>query len=307
MRLAGRTDDARKQVAGVLAIAPLDYLALAEAARLGDPTAAATLDRLLAREPDSALELAFDYLSINRHQEAVATLANTKHAMAHYTRGHMLALRGDTAAAEKEYAAAKAAPMDYVFPHRIEEIAVLQNITNDGRAQYYLGNALASKFRTQEAIAAWREAVRLEPGNAIAWRNLGQHLKGPEAVAAYRRSIEADSQNYRVYVEFASLLKSDVKARLALFEKAPADVLRRGVVALAFAEACAEAGRWEQAAKLIDSAEITPGEGKSGPLRLYKKVHTALLEQHRKAGRIAEAAAEEKRLANPPRALAAGI
>jgi hypothetical protein len=78
-------------------------------------------------------------------------------------------------------------------------------------------------------------------------------------------------------------------------------------VALEFAEACAEVGRWEQAAALLDAAEITPGEGKGGPLKLYRKVHSALAEQHRKAGRAAEAAAEERRLANPPRAFAAGV
>jgi tetratricopeptide (TPR) repeat protein len=310
LRLAGRMEEARKQIAGVLSGAPLDYLALAEAARLGDTGAAADLDRLLAREPDSALELAFDYFGINRVDEATAVLGKTKHAMAHYTLGHLLALRGDTARAQKEFTAGAAAPSEYVFPHRLEEIEVLRSAIaanpKDGRARYYLGNALASKYRTTEAVAEWREAVRLEPANAIAWRNLGQHVKGAEAVAAYRRSIEADPQNYRVYVELASLLKSDVNARLALFEKAPESVRRRGVVALEFAEACAEAGRWEQAAALLDAAEVTPGEGKGGPLRLYRKVHSALAEQHRKAGRAAEAETEERRLANPPRAFAAG-
>ncbi len=316
LRVAGRTGDARKRISSVLAAMPIDYLALSEASRLGDTRSGAELKRLLARERDSALELAFDYLALGRRDEAAEVLAGSPYAMARYTLGYIHGLRGDAARAKTEYAAGAAADRAYVFPHRLEEIRVLEAAVkanpSDARAHYYLGNALASKHRRAEAVAAWREAVRLEPSNATAWRNLGVYLSvnsetRAEGVAAYRRSIEADPSNYRAYVALMTALENDLPGRLAVFEKAPDSVRRRGAAALAFASACAEAEQFEQAAALLDAAEITPAEGDNRPLRLYRRIHTALIEKYRKAGREADAAAEERKLANPPRGLSVGM
>ena len=54
---------------------------------------------------------------------------------------------------------------------------------NDGRAAYYLGNALASKNRDKEALAAWRDTVRLDPSNTIAQRNFARDVEGRNARA----------------------------------------------------------------------------------------------------------------------------
>ncbi len=325
LRAAGKLEDAEKHITAVLAAMPIDYLALSEAAEIfaarGKDAearqAANELRRLLAREPDSVLELAFDYLNAGRLKDASAVLSRSKapQAMIHYTLGYVSELLGDTARAQSEYALGASVDPGYTFPHRLEELAVLRAALktnpNDGRAHYYLGNLLASKYRTAEAIAEWREATRLDPQNAVAWRNLGEQLVAngatrEEGIAAYRRAIQADPRNYRIWVDLAQALGGDVKARLALFASAPEPVLKHAPVALAFASACAEAGRLEDAAKLLDTVRLTPAEGDDSPLRLFRKVHGGLADRHRKAGRHAEAAAEYLKMAEPPRHLSVG-
>jgi tetratricopeptide (TPR) repeat protein len=64
---------------------------------------------------------------------------------------------------------------------------------DDARAHTNLGNALRDQGKVDEAIAAYREAIRLQPDLAKAHGNLGEALrrqgKVDEAIAAYREAI----------------------------------------------------------------------------------------------------------------------
>ena len=108
---------------------------------------------------------------------------------------------------------------------------------SDGRAAYYLGNVLASKERGEEALAAWRDAVRLDPSNGVARRNLARALwlvagKKDEAAAEYERAVAAAAEDFHLYVELDRLL-ADMNAtprRIRLLEGAPEAVRRRSPV-----------------------------------------------------------------------------
>ena len=59
--------------------------------------------------------------------------------------------------------------------------------------QNNLGLALAAADRNDEAIDAFRNALRLSPHHTIAWNNLGLALYAactvPDAIAAYREAL----------------------------------------------------------------------------------------------------------------------
>jgi Flp pilus assembly protein TadD len=59
---------------------------------------------------------------------------------------------------------------------------------------YNLGNSLVAAKRTEEAVAHFREAVRIKPDYAKAYNNLGSTLlllgRVDEAVAGFRRALE---------------------------------------------------------------------------------------------------------------------
>jgi Flp pilus assembly protein TadD len=64
----------------------------------------------------------------------------------------------------------------------------------------------------EEAVAAYRQAIDLDPGNAKAHYNLGNALKargnGDEAIAAYRQAIELDPRNARAHYNLGLAVKA---------------------------------------------------------------------------------------------------
>src|SRR5208337_196969 len=103
-----------------------------------------------------------------------------------------------------------AAPPACCFPARLEEIGILEAAIaanpHDARAPFYLGNLLYDRRRHREAISRWEQAVRLEPANAVAWRNLGigyfNIFRRPaEARAAYDRAFRANPADARLLFE----------------------------------------------------------------------------------------------------------
>lgn len=324
-RLAGKLDDAQKQIDAVVADLPIDYLALSEQylidkARGRDVDAAHAhqeLWRLLRREPDSVLELAFDYWDVGRIGEATDVLEQSvengsKYPMLHYALGYFGGMRKNDPRAATEYGLAAKEDPAYVFPHRVEEIAVLRAAVKknpqDGRAFYYLGNALASKYRSAEAMEAWRAAVRLDPSNAVAHRNLARalwtnHQKEP-AVAEYEQAIQAAPGEFHLYLELGEIVPPN--RAVSLFEGAPAEVRSRPVILQSLAAALVEDGHYAEAVGLLEKTEFVSGEGEKGVLQTFRQAHLGRARQHRQAGRHAQAAEEFLRATEYPHNLGVG-
>ncbi|HEX7317572.1 MAG TPA: DUF5107 domain-containing protein [Pyrinomonadaceae bacterium] len=334
-RVAGRLESAQQRIDAVAYEAPLDYLVLSEQyeihrARGNDAKAKGAqgeLWRLLSREPDSVLELAFDYLAAGRLHEGRAVLeegikragaqGRQPYAMLHYTLGYFHEKAGDTARAREQYALGAKGETAFVFPHRVEEIDVLRAAANanasDGRAAYYLGNVLASKERGGEALAAWRESVRLDPANGVARRNLARALwlvagQKDEAAAEYERAVAAAPEDFHLYVELDKLFAemNATPRRIRLLEGAPESVRQRSSVVQATAAAYVEAGRFADAAALLERTQFTSGEGEFAALGLFRGAHLGLAREHRRAGRHAEAARAFLRATAYPKNLGAG-
>ena len=324
-RLAGKLDDAQTHIDAVTKELPIDYLALSEQhlidkARGRDVDAARArqeLWRLLDREPDSVLELAFDYSNVGRTSEAINVLdeaiqRGAKYPMLHYALGYFCGMRKNDPRAASEYPLGAKGDPAYVFPHRVEEIAVLraalEKNPQDGRAFYYLGNALASKYRVPEALEAWRAAVRLDPANAVAHRNLARALRSnnqkEEAVAEYERAIQAAPEEFHLYIELSEIVPA--AHAVSLLEGAPGGVRSQPAVLSLLAAALVEDGRYEEAAGLLDKTEFVSGEGEKGVLQTYRQAHVGLARKHRQAGRHEQAAQEFLRATDYPYNLGVG-
>ena len=80
----------------------------------------------------------------------------------------------------------------------------------DAEAHKRLGNALWQQEKDEEAIAEYREVVRLKPDDAEAHFNLGMALdpqgKTEEEMAEYREAIRLDPNHVWALVNLASLL-----------------------------------------------------------------------------------------------------
>ncbi|HEX6718620.1 MAG TPA: DUF5107 domain-containing protein, partial [Pyrinomonadaceae bacterium] len=294
-RLDGNLQGALTRIDQVVTELPIDYFAVREQFLINkaagnaekEKTAAEQLRHLLSREPDAVLELAFDYVAIGLHQEAIQVLEDAIkrgpsgilavdktriHPMLYYTLGYLYEKSGNRERARAQFALGMKADPAFVFPHRVEEIDVLRAAiaanANDGRAAYYLGNVLASKNRDQEALAAWRDAVKLDPANTIAQRNYARALwivsrNREEAAAQYQRAINVSPNDFRLYVEFDKLLAemSATERRIKLLEGAPSTVLAQSGAVQSLAGAYIDAGRFSDAAALLAKTTFTSGEG----------------------------------------------
>ncbi len=330
LRLARRLNEAQETIDAVVRQVPIDYLALSEQslilrARGREAEATRVCDqvwRLLAREPDAVLELAFDYLAAGQVELAaqvleVAIARGGAYPMLHYTLGYLAERRGDRAGAAGHYRAGAKSDPALVFPHRLEEIAALEAARRadpqDGRAAYYLGSALASKLRWTGALAAWRDAVRLDAANAVACRNLGwalwRHAEDKDAaLAAYEQAMRHAPGDIHLYTETDRLLAAmkATERRVKLLSEAPAAVRAAPPVILALAAAYVDAGRFAEAAPLLDNTQFTAGEGETSALVVFRNAHLGLAEQYKAAGQLEKAAAEVLRAAEYPRNLGVG-
>lgn len=69
------------------------------------------------------------------------------------------------------------------------------------RTRYWLGHAYRRSGRTEEAIVAFQQAVKLKPDYASAWKDLGDSYdkagKKTEAEAAFRKARELDPSLFK--------------------------------------------------------------------------------------------------------------
>lgn len=343
LAIAERLDgnmSARTRINQIVAELPIDYLALREQYLINkvardsanEKLASDQLRHLLSREPDAVLELAFDYVAIGRNQEAIDVLEdaikagpsgilavdkNRVHPMLYYTLGYLFEKAGQRERARTQFALGAKGDPAFVFPHRLEEIDVLQAAVaanaNDGRAAYYLGNVLAAKNRDKEALAAWRDAVRLDPANTIAQRNYARALwlvtqNREEAAAQYQRAINVSPNDFRLYIELDKLF-AEMRAterRVKLLEAAPAPVLAQSAAVQSLAGAYIDAGRFSEAATLLSKMTFTSGEGEDAALGLYRKAHVGMARKYREAGDHLKAASEFAAVTDFPRNFGVG-
>jgi tetratricopeptide (TPR) repeat protein len=207
----------------------------------------------------------------------------------HYYRAWIGHLSGDKTAERRSLLAAAKANPDYCFPARLEEIAILRHAIGanprDARAPFLLGNLLYDRKRHREAIALWERAAKLEPRNAVAWRNLGiacfNILHRPEAArAAYERAFRAAPRDARLLYERDQLWKrlGDSPAkRLRELTRHPALVRLRDDLSVELCALSNQAGQPEKALAIVAARKFQPWEGGEGQaLGQHVRTHLVL-------------------------------
>ncbi len=338
-RLAGKLESAQLHIDAVVQELPIDYLALHEQHEISkahgqEAKAKAASDdlwRILSREPDSVLEVVFDYMAVGRRGEARQILeeairggqeqttdgrSKRVYPMLYYTLGYLYQQDGDLSRARDEYKLGAKGDPSFVFPHRVEEIKILYAAFEanraDGRAAYYLGNALASKDRDEEALRAWNYSL-VDNSNVIAQRNLARALwvvaaKKEEAARQYAKAITQAPNDFRLYIEFDRMLSEigAIDRRLKLLEGAPEVVRRQSSFVQSLAAAYLDAGKFADAATLLEKTTFTSGEGEDAALGLYRRAHLGLAHAYQQTGEHLKAATEFAAATEYPRNLGVG-
>ena len=247
-----------------------------------------------AKDPDMALDAAYDLAEYGNIAEAIKVLKSTKQtAMVAYAIAYF----------EGHAIAEKVSP-DYFFPSRLKDMQILEwamEVSNnaDPIAAYALGNFYYDRKRHEEALKMWQIATELNPGFPTAWRNLGVALwnvrrDGEGARAAYLKAIECDPKDARVIAEYDQLCeKCNVPAaeRLAFMSKAgvPA-TLSRDDLTVQYVTCLNDLGRYNEALEVLAAHRFHPWEGGEGKvLKQYTRAHLELGREALKAGDFAAA------------------
>ena len=177
------------------------------------------------------LELAVGYINDGLDEEARDVLLrfNGKDPIVTYYLGYLSDKKGNKAEAEKYFKSGSGQSVDYCFPFRLETIRVLETAlkynSSDSKAYYYLGNILYDK-QPEKALGYWENAVKYDPGMAIAHRNLGwgyYQCQGDrdKAIAEYEKAVELKKDEPIYYEELEDLYamsNAPIEKRLKLFE-----------------------------------------------------------------------------------------
>ena len=232
LRRSGRQEEAARIAADVVAFDPLNYYATYELVRMGK-LPEETFARLLRGVSESYLELALYYMNNGFGDETDDILARSEsiapYPTVEYYQAWRADARGDRAAAGKLFAKAEAGSTDYVYPFRLETVAVyekaLEYMPGSANTWYYLGNLYFQK-QPARAMECWKKAVELRPDFAMALRNLGWgsfFFAGdcPAAAEWYRKAIEADREGNAIFLaecdEILERMNAPLQTRYELF------------------------------------------------------------------------------------------
>ena len=284
----GRNEEALALADQVQKEDPLDFLSLVAKAltlqSLGRSDEVNEVYReaiaLMRGDPQNHIELANRLARCGLYELAARSTIlvaqdESSNAMALYYAAWFNHKAGNETQAESLRQSAMNAPYTWIFPNRLEDLAVLEwaleKNARDGHALYFLGDLYYAFERKDEAVEAWRKAVAVDPGNAVAWRNLGFALQDKkqyeEAREAYSAAIKADPTSGKILVEFDELNKNlgmTADERLALFEAHLTAVEESDPLLNQLVSLYVQKGRYEEALKYLTSHHFHSWEGRYG-------------------------------------------
>lgn len=237
------------------------------------------LRELMRGESSNYEEVGLDYLSAGQYQEAVyfwkwAVERIHTSPMIWYYLAYAESRSGKNPVVSLEKAA-RHAP-DYCFPNRLEDIVILEwvkeQMPDDAKAPYYLGNLWYDKRQYEEAVKNWELSIALDDTFPTVYRNLSLAYfnkldRKQEAIRLLEKAFELDTTDARILMELDQLYKRVCRPhseRLSLLDKYPELVLQRDDLYLEQITLWNQTGDYEKAMERLDVRRFHPWEGGEG-------------------------------------------
>jgi len=212
---------------------------------------------------------------------------------------------------------AKKLSPDYVFPHRLETLRILEEVErldpDDWRPHYYAGCLLLRYYRKEEAVKEWRKALELGGSYSVLYRNLGLvkwKLEGDPggAIPLYEKALKARPEDLTLYRDLARLYQSVNRwgDALAVLECTLKFKRYRSDVIELLARTYFHEKKYEKAAALLDTYEFHAWEGQHSMHDVYVDVHMELGKLALKRKALERAVSEFKRALDYPENLGVG-
>ena len=312
LRLAGRTSEAKLQLARWRDADPTSNLLRYEEITLGGAKADEALWKHLAADPNRILDLVdqyaalgdwadarrlleADYPRVDEPMREPGVVSPAEHALLAYYRAFVRDQLG--LATADDYRRAAALPAAYVFPSRASTYAVLRSAlrvnADDAEARFLLGSLYLSGGLVGEAVGEWQRARALQPGIPTLHRNLGLALflgKGDAAEArrVFEEGLTQDPRNVEIYEgidRVLSALGAPAAERVAALRRYPSSSDMPPGLVFKLALALAEQGDANAAEALFRNRFFPREEGGTSARAVFAQVRvrraeTASREQH---------------------------
>ncbi|MEP7270364.1 MAG: DUF5107 domain-containing protein [Acidobacteriota bacterium] len=297
LRKLGRSAEAGKEVEAMLKLDPTNAFAHAERIFLSNPQSTIQipesdlLDRACARHAQGYLELSTEYFRLTAWAEArvvlerglavAAASGETPDPLLHYFRAYTADRSGNVVTARQAIAAVRNQQLELeIFPFRRETIQILNRALviepNDANAACLLAEILYHHARTDEAMAAWRRALKSDPHYFSALRDLGLALmeagKSEEALSLLTRASERRPEHLVTTLLVARLQTSAGRVGIArqaierALQKQPDN--DRLIETRAWVEA--QAGQYARAIEVLTEHTFEPKHQSHSLLQLYQ-------------------------------------
>ena len=173
------------------------------------------------------------------------------------------------------------------FPNTLDEVVMLQSLSQNAFASYLLGCFWYSKRRYDAAVDCWQLTLTQQPAFAPVYRLLGIHAwnKQHDAEQAYQylqRAVELEPDNARFLFELDFLSKQrgdSLDVRLSRLMPRRHVVLKRDDLTAELLSLWNGAGEYELAATVLRERHFHPWEGGEGKITeqfLLNQLHRAL-------------------------------
>ncbi len=228
---------------------------------------------------ENYLMAARDYAEFGAWEEALSVLAQCANEtpMKLYYEAYYLAKQKDCDGAAEKIRRAEAAPSDYCFPNKLEDIAVLSyavEAQDAGMAAYYLGNLYYDKLQRKKAVALWEMAADRCSAFPTVHRNLalayynecGEKEKAKEAM---ERAFALNPTDVRVFLELDQLYKKlrvSYAERLKNYEAHRELIGGRDDLFIEYITLHNMTGQYEKAFDLMQGRRFHPWEGGEGKI-----------------------------------------
>ncbi|MBS7614042.1 DUF5107 domain-containing protein, partial [Candidatus Bathyarchaeota archaeon] len=281
LRKQGKREEAWKVLEEAYHIMPLDYLVLAERYLLSSDE---EFKRVVFTSFQKVLEVSKGYMFAGLFEDSLTILKaaldyGIRNPLIYYYIGYSYKKIGRFNDAIDYYKYGSRENIDYIFPHRLEDLEVLKDIVSslpsDPTPHYLLGNVLFYLGRFKEGLEKWERAYMLGLRSSVLSRNIGYAyavltLDYNRAINMYLEAIRLEPENHKLYVELDEIYSKIgyYTERVKLLENTPQEA-RHSALLARLASAYVDAGEYEKALNILYNTFFEPMEGYYGFWEIY--------------------------------------
>jgi tetratricopeptide (TPR) repeat protein len=266
---------------------------------------------ILKDNHNSYIEIAIDYIESGLIEEAIILLtqycdrcnnASLIYPMVDYYLAYCHRMLGQIEAAKHSVEQADAGYPDYCFPHRLEDLMVLQNACELRpelpKAFYYLGNLWYDKKQYNDAITCWEKSLQLDHHFPTVSRNLAlayynKEKDASKALTSLEYAYVLDQTDSRILMELDQLYKKIGKIpdeRIDFLNNHFEQVTDRDDLYVEYITLLNLLGKHSTALQMIMDRQFHPWEGGEGKVSTqYLTALVALAKEYKKQENYEEA------------------